>query len=82
MKLIIVENSKWQTYQKLVDKFDDDLNVRVLLDRRRKQIRRSAAPRSPERRAAERRRLTKAWGGKDYVVINVVLDPEGNAAGR
>ena len=75
MKLIIVEHSRWQTFQRLSDKFADDLDVRVILDRRRKQIRQRPVPRTPERRSGDRRRLTKPWSGKDYVVINVVVDP-------
>ena len=74
MKLIIVDRSKFLTYQRLVEKFSDDLNVRVIWDRRKKQIRRRPVPHVPERRARDRRRLNKPWNGKDYIVINVVED--------
>jgi hypothetical protein len=74
MKLIIVERSQFLTYQRLLDKFSDDLSVRVIWDRRRKQIRQRPVPHAPERRSRERRRLVKPWNGKDYVVINVVMD--------
>ena len=72
MKLIIVDRSKFVTYQRLVEKFSDDLNVRVIWDRRKKQIRKRPVPHVPERRARDRRRLNKPWNGKDYIVINVV----------
>ena len=74
MKLIIVDRSKFLTYQRLAEKFSDDLNVRVIWDRRKKQIRKRPVPHFPERRARDRRRLNKPWNGKDYIVINVVED--------
>jgi hypothetical protein len=74
MKLIIVEGSRFPTYQRLLDKFSDDLNVRVIWDRRKKQIRQRPVAHAPERRSRERRRLVKPWNGKDYVVINPVVD--------
>ena len=74
MKLIIVDRSKFLTYQRLMEKFSDDLNVRVIWDRRKKQIRKRPVPHVPERRARDRRRLNKPWNGKDYIVINVVED--------
>ena len=81
MKLIIVDRSKFLTYQRLVDKFADDLNVRVIWDRRKKQIRKRPVPHVPERRARERRRLNKPWNGKDYIVINVVQERHTNGRG-
>jgi hypothetical protein len=74
MKLIIVKRSKFVTFRWLSDKFSDDLNVRVMWDRRAKQRRQRGTASTAERRAAERRRLVKAWNGKDYVVIHVVVD--------
>jgi hypothetical protein len=81
MKLIIVDRSKYLTYQRLLDKFSDDLHVSVIWDRRRKQIRQRPVPHTPERRSGDRRRLAKPWNGKDYVVINVAMDsPKDNAS--
>lgn len=74
MKLIIVDRSKYQTFQRLSDKFSDELDVRVIWDRRRKQMRQPPVPHTPERRSGERRRLVKPWNGKDYVIIHVVMD--------
>ncbi|HEV3215204.1 MAG TPA: hypothetical protein VGZ27_05750 [Vicinamibacterales bacterium] len=74
MKLIIVDRSKFATYQRLLDKFSDDLNVRVIWDRRKNQIRQRAVPHTPERRSGDRRRLAKPWNGKDYIVINAVVE--------
>ena len=72
MKLLVVNRSKMELFRQLSDKFADDLNVRVVWDRRRKQIRLRKETQYPERRHSERRRLTKDWGGKDYFVIHVV----------
>ena len=74
MKLVIVERSQFLAYQRLLDKFSDDLNVKVIWDRRRKQIRQRPVPHAPERRSCDRRRLVKPWNGKDYVVINSATD--------
>ena len=54
MKLIIVDRSKFLTYQRLAEKFSDDLDVRVIWDRRKKQIRKRPVPHFPERRAERR----------------------------
>jgi hypothetical protein len=72
MKLIIVDRSKYPTFQRLSDKFADDGNVMVIWDRRTKHIRQPQVPRAPERRSRERRRLVKPWNGKDYVVVNAI----------
>jgi hypothetical protein len=74
MKLIIVERSQFVRYQQLLDKFSDDLNVRVIWDRRKQQRRHPPVPHSPELRSHERRRLARPWNGRDYVVINRVVD--------
>jgi hypothetical protein len=80
MKLIIVERSKYLTFQRLSDKFSDDLNVRVIWDRRVKERAKDDEEDHPERPSGERRRLEKPWNGRDYIVINVVVDPK--AGGR
>jgi hypothetical protein len=73
MKLIVVDRSKLTTFQRLIAQFADVLNVKVLLDRRLRQIRKRNEEREPdaERRRAERRRLNKPLAGRDYIVIHV-----------
>jgi hypothetical protein len=73
MSLIIVERSKSLTYRRLADKFADDLNVKVIVDRRAQQRRQAEREADQERRfRSDRRRLVKRWNGRDYVVINLV----------
>jgi hypothetical protein len=74
MKLIVVDRTKMETYRKLTDKFADDLNVRVVWDRRKSQARTRQENHYPERRHLDRRRLKKSWDGRDYFVIHVVED--------
>lgn len=71
MKLIIVNRSKPQTYERLRRAFADDLNVEVIRERRVKQTRTMAVARVPERRVRERRRFQKPWNGRDYIVIYI-----------
>jgi hypothetical protein len=71
MKLIIVDRSKPATFKRLTDLFADDINVEVMLERRQRQRRQKPDPRGPERRSTDRRRLTKPWNGKDYIVIQI-----------
>jgi hypothetical protein len=72
MKFIIVKRGKTATLQRLIDKFVDDLNVRVIWDRRAKDRRQRGQSPSAERRRKERRRLIKSFEGRDYIVIHVV----------
>jgi hypothetical protein len=74
MKLIVVNRAKAETFQRLSEKFADDINVRVVWDRRRKQNRQRSDDRYPERRRGDRRRLKKDFEGRDYLVIHVVED--------
>jgi hypothetical protein len=76
MKLIVVKRSKSDTYYRLADKFADDMNVRVVWDRRRGPIRAKQELREPDRRRSERRRLKKDFDDRDYVVIHVVETPQ------
>jgi hypothetical protein len=55
MKLIIVQRSKTATFRRLRETFADHLNVEVVF----------------ERRAKNRRRWSKAWNGRDYIVIQI-----------
>jgi hypothetical protein len=71
MKLIIVDRAKPETYGRLKKQFDEDLDVAVLWERRTKQRRRAAGNRGPERRSRERRKLTKSFDGRDYIVIYI-----------
>ena len=72
MKLIVVNREHMETFRRLSDKFADDMNVRVVCDRRRQQMRTRRESFLPERRSSDRRRLKKEWNGRDYVVIHVV----------
>jgi hypothetical protein len=71
MKLIIVQRSKPQTYERLKKQFEDDLNVSVIKERRRVQRRRTGNDWGPERRSRDRRRFTKPYGSRDYIVIYI-----------
>lgn len=73
MKLIIVDRTKFETFQRLKAKFIDDLNVEVIFERRTTKDRRQGKDnRGPERRSSsDRRRLSKAWNSRDYVVIQI-----------
>ena len=71
MKLIIVDRSKPQTYERLKKQFEDDLNVSVIKERRAGERRRLGNLWGPERRAGDRRKLTKPFSGRDYIVIYI-----------
>jgi hypothetical protein len=76
MKLIVVDRSKLQTFQRLTCQFAGVKDVKVVLDRRVKQIRKRKVPgRYPEQRVAERRRLVKSWRGRDYIVVHLADAP-------
>lgn len=79
MKLIVVDRAKLQTFQRLIAQFAGALNVKVVLDRRLKQIRKRKEAHNPERRKAERRRLTKPWDGRDYIVIHTAEGHDANS---
>ena len=71
MKLIIVNRSSPETYERLRRTFADDINVEVIWERRLRQIRRKPDHRFPDRRLHQRRRLEKSWNGRDYIVIYI-----------
>lgn len=75
MKLIIVDRAKLQTFQRLIGEFGGTRDVKVVLDRRTRQIRKREEGHVPERRRAERRRLKKPWQGRDYIVIHLAGGP-------
>ncbi len=76
MKLIVVDRNKLQTYQRLACQFAGAPDVKVVLDRRVKQIRKRKEP-GPfaRRRVGERRRLVKSWQGRDYIVVHLADTP-------
>lgn len=69
MKLIIVDRSKPEVYDRLKRQFEDDINVEVVWDRRRYQRRRLTDRRGPERRSRDRRKFQKPFNGRDYIII-------------
>jgi hypothetical protein len=71
MKLIIVQRSKIATFRRLRETFADDLNVEVVFERRVRERRQRSNQRGAERRAKNRRRWSKAWNGRDYIVIQI-----------
>jgi hypothetical protein len=80
MKLIVVDRAKLQTFQRLSCQFAGARDVKVVLDRRVKQIRkRKVDGHFPERRMGDRRRLVKSWQGRDYIVVHLADGP-GTAA--
>jgi hypothetical protein len=75
MKLIVVHRAKLQTFQRLLGQFAGESNVKVLLDRRLKQVRKAEEPHTPDRRRAERRRLLKPLQDRDYIVVHLAGGP-------
>jgi hypothetical protein len=76
MKLIVVDRSKLQTFQRLTCQFAGVKDVKVVLDRRVKQVRKRKVPGVyPKPRVAERRRLVKSWQGRDYIVVHLADTP-------
>ena len=71
MKLIIVDRSKPEVYARLRKKFEDELGVEVVFERRTTQRRRNPRQSWPERRSRERRKFVKPFNGKHYVVIYI-----------
>jgi hypothetical protein len=71
MTLIVVNRSKLQTFQRLSMQFAGVPDVKVVLDRRVKQIRKPQQEYFPERRKSDRRRLVKTWLGRDYIVVHL-----------
>jgi hypothetical protein len=83
MKLIVVDRSKLQTFQRLTCQFAGVKDVKVVLDRRVKQIRKRKVPgKFPEQRVAERRRLVKSWQGRDYIVVHLADAPAATPTAR
>jgi hypothetical protein len=72
MKLIVVDRSKPDVYERLKRQFADDVNIEVVWDRRRYQRRRQSQNRGPERRSQrDRRKFEKPFNGKDYIIIHM-----------
>ena len=76
MKLIVVDRSKLQTFQRLTCQFAGVKDVKVVLDRRVNQSRKRKVPgQYSKQRVAERRRLVKSWQGRDYIVVHLADTP-------
>jgi hypothetical protein len=71
MKLIIVERSKIGTFRRLKQVFADDLGVEVVYERRLRERRVRSDDGGRERRMSDRRRLSKPWNGREYIVIHI-----------
>ena len=71
MKLIIVNRAKPEVYAKLKRKFEDQIGVHVVIERRTRQRRRNFQNIGPERRSRERRKFAKPLNGKDFIVIYI-----------
>ena len=83
MKLIVVDRGKLQTFQRLSSQFAGARDVKVVLDRRVKQIRkRKVDGQYPAKRVAERRRLVKSWQGRDYIVVHLADAPSTTPVAR
>jgi hypothetical protein len=76
MKLIIVQRSKLDTYQRLREQFAGDREVKVILERRQAHRGHDAVA-DQARPLNERRRLNKIFGGRDFIVV-YNTDPRGN----
>jgi hypothetical protein len=68
MKLIIVQRSKPDTYQRLREQFAGERDVKVILERRQAD-REQEAVEDQTRPPSERRRLKKAFDGRDFIVV-------------
>ena len=68
MKLIIVQRSKIDTYQRLREQFAGDPDVKVMLERREANRQRLTAP-DANQSPYERRRLKKSFDGRDFIVV-------------
>jgi hypothetical protein len=68
MKLIIVQRSKLDTYQRLREQFAGERDVKVMLERRQAH-REDDAVADQTRSPSERRRLKKAFEGRDFIVV-------------
>jgi len=71
MKLIIVDRAKPEVYARLRKQFEDELGVQVLFERRTRERRRYLGNTGPERRSRDRRRLSKSFSSKGYIVIYI-----------
>jgi hypothetical protein len=69
MKLIIVQRSKIDTYQRLREQFAGDQDVTVMLERREPNRERLTAP-NANQSPYERRRLKKSFEGRDFIVVS------------
>jgi hypothetical protein len=73
MKLIIVDRNKVETFNRLRQKFADQPDVKVILERRKNRP-------GDESKGGERRRLRKPFGSRDYIVV--YLSDDGSDGAR
>ena len=71
MKLVIVDRSKPETYARLKSRLQDQLNIKVVSQRRMTQRRTADNNQGPQRRSGDRRKFTKPFNGRDYIVIYI-----------
>lgn len=71
MKLVIVDRSKPETFARLKSRLQDQLNIKVVSQRRMTQRRTTDNNQGPQRRSGDRRKFTKPFNGRDYIVIYI-----------
>jgi len=73
MKLVIIDRAKMATFERMRGLFANNPEVMVLWDRRGTVERRHQPllPHVPDQRVQERRRLTKSFGGRGFIVIDI-----------
>lgn len=69
LQLVVVRRDAFATFELLCRTFADDLDVRVVWDRRVTQRRQASSQPETERRTRDRRRLTKSWTHLSYLVV-------------
>lgn len=70
LQLVVVRRDEFATFELLGRVFGDDTDVRIVWDRRVQQRRQASSQRETERRASDRRRLTKSWTHLNYLVVH------------
>jgi hypothetical protein len=70
LQLVVVKRDEFATFELLGRVFADGTDVRVVWDRRVRQRRQASSQRETERRASDRRRLTKSWTHLNYLVVH------------
>ena len=71
MKLVIVDRSKPETFARLKSRLQDQLNIKVVSQRRTTERRTADNNQGTQRRSGDRRKFTKPFNGRDYIVIYI-----------